>query len=160
MNQRSKGAFGALLACAFFAYLWILVEGRSERSSVVDTAVYGGRLAAEGTGAYNTAFDDRSGSAAIGRNYRFHSFASWALLSPPSLASKQRSQPRETRWLYIMAQDPQFFSADAYERVYAGNTLLGEIKAVAATTNTGFTADPTEQTILMPPERTSGSKNR
>jgi hypothetical protein len=149
MRARLKGVTFGLLLLSFLACIGIAVEGRLEHGKVVDAVVYGGRLAADGFHPINTAFVPSDGSAAIGINYRFAASGRWAI-------EPFRTQTNATRWLYVSAETPEFFSAVGYDRIYVGDELIGEIRAIPNDGTAGFAADREQQTILMPPARTFG----
>ena len=106
----------------------------------------------DGSGRINTVFKPDDGSAAIGINYRFHAFAHWEIVP---LAGRRSA----AQWLSITAEEPQFFARQGYVRVYVDGLLVGEIRA-RRKDGTGFSAEPGQEPIFVPPEGTVGYRFR
>jgi hypothetical protein len=138
-----------LLICALGGYAGVLFGGRQARERVVDANVIGSRLAADGHGAVNTAFNTDNGSAAIGIDNRYDSIVHWTIAP---LAAPGQSH----RYLYISSDDPEFFSATGSVIVSVDAVPVAIIRAKPTNAEPQFVADPRREAILMPPERTLG----
>jgi hypothetical protein len=149
LRLHSKLVSYILLACAAGAYVGILSGGKSARDRVVDTVVYGARLASEGEAAESTTFDPNNGTAAIGIISRSPSHASWEI-APLTKDTSRR------RWLYLTADQPLFSGPSGSVTVRVDSKIVGVIRAVAANSGSRFVADRKQQPILMPPGQAFG----
>jgi hypothetical protein len=146
---RSGLQVALLLACIAAAYAAILFEGSNARANVVDSTALGATLASTGTGAINTAFDEASASASIGINYRFPAAVRWTISPLPG-------DSRGRHWLYIAADEPQFFATDGAVTVAVDSKSVGTIRARPGATPESFVADPRRATIRIPPAESFG----
>ncbi len=147
--MRSGLQVALLLACIAGAYAAILFEGIKARADVVDTTALGATLASTGTDATNTAFDEPSASASIGINYRFPATVRWAISPLPGDA-------RGRHWLYIAADEPQFFATDGAITIAVDSKAVGVIRARPGGAGESFVADPSRAAIRIPPAESFG----
>jgi hypothetical protein len=115
----------------------------------MESRVVSASLASDGRDAVNTVFDPASGSASIGVDYHHPSYASWTI-SPSQIEKSGQT------FLYVMADEPQFFSPSGFVSVMVGSASVEEIKSVPTPGTSRFAADTERQTILIPPARTLG----
>jgi hypothetical protein len=138
-----------LLACIGGAYSAILCKGHIARAEVVDSTALGATFASSGTDPINSSFDEPSGSAAIGINYRLPAAARWTITPLPTVGTGRH-------WLYIVADTPQFFAADGSVTVAVDSRTIGVIRARPARAAGGFRADTNQAPIQVPPAKTFG----
>ncbi len=138
-----------LLVCALGAYVGILGNGAEARNQLVDSTVVAAQLAADGHGAVNSVFDPTNGSASIGIENSRPSSASWTI-APLSHDGAGR------HYLYLSADDPEFFSPSGTAIVTVDSKTVAVIRARQIGAEPQFVDYPRRQAIVMPPEATYG----